>query len=82
MSLSVNLKSDFIGKYNNITSALSREEVSLFSTENLYTLQLLTHLSSEVDVSNYDSLQKTIEKIIAQFQKIDLVIFNSKSVEF
>jgi len=32
-------------------------------------------LVDKLDVSNCDSLQKTLEKIIAQFQKIDLVIF-------
>jgi len=64
--------------YDLVISARSLDKLELIKENLLSKNQNLGKiLVDELDVSNCDSLQKTLEKIIAQFQKIDLVIFCS-----
>ena len=64
--------------YDLVISARSLDKLELIK-ENLLSknCNLGEIMIGELDVSNCDSLQKTLEKIIAKFQKIDLVIFCS-----
>ncbi len=64
--------------YDLVISARSLDKLDLIKENLLSKNQNLGKiLVDELDVSNCDSLQKTLEKTINQFQKIDLVIFCS-----
>ncbi len=64
--------------YDLIISARSLDKLDLIKENLLSKNQNLGKiLVDELDVSNRDSLQKTLAKTIVQFQKIDLVIFCS-----
>jgi len=64
--------------YDLVISARSLDKLELIK-ENLLSKNknLGKILVDELDVSNCDSLQKTLAKTVSQFQKIDLVIFCS-----